>query len=208
MPVTEDATCPPSSTLSRTRCGCLRPALGGLRADGPHHALRCDRLRAGLAESGSDDWIGSDDGSRSQERSVDGDGGGRHAQYRLNLLIRALERHGAPCVLALDEAERLRSPEAAALISTLLRRGPRNLHVGMAFRVRSARLDIAMFALEGRAATVTAEELRFSKSEISRFFDRRLSRQEGAAAHWGYPRWFYSRRRSRGGPVQLAICAA
>ena len=39
-------------------------------------------------------------------------------------------------MLALDEVERLQSPEAAALISTLLRRAPRNLHVGMAFRER------------------------------------------------------------------------
>ena len=103
------------------------------------------------------------------------------AEYRINLLIRALDRHGAPCVLALDEVERLQSAEAAALISTLLRRAPRNLHVGMALRVRPPGLDIAMFALEGRGATVTAEELRFSKSEIARFFDRRLSRQELAA---------------------------
>ena len=58
------------------------------------------------------------------------------ADYRINLLIRALDRHEAACVLALDEVERLQSPEAAALISTLLRRAPRNLHVGMAFRER------------------------------------------------------------------------
>ena len=40
--------------------------LGGLQGDGPHHALGCDRLRAGLAESGADDRIGADDdGARS-----------------------------------------------------------------------------------------------------------------------------------------------
>ena len=35
------------------------------------------------------------------------------ADYRINLLVRALERHGAPCVLALDEVERLRNPGAS-----------------------------------------------------------------------------------------------
>ena len=103
------------------------------------------------------------------------------AEYRLSLLIRALERRREPCVLALDEVERLRSPEAIAVINSLLRRAPRTLHVGMAFRERPPGLDIAMFALEGRAATVTADDLRFSPQDVSRFFDRRLSRRELAA---------------------------
>ena len=118
------------------------------------------------------------------------------AAYRIDLLIRALDRHEAPCVLALDEVKRLQSLEAAALISTLLRRAPRNLHVGMAFRERPPGLDIAMFALEGRGATVTAEDLRFSKNEIARFFDRRLSRQELAAVVDDSAGW----------PLALHIC--
>ena len=77
------------------------------------------------------------------------------AEYRINLLIRALERHGAPCVLALDEVEHLRSPEAIVTINTLLRRAPRNLHMGMAFRERPPGLEIAMLALEGRGVTMT-----------------------------------------------------
>ena len=52
------------------------------------------------------------------------------AEYRIGLLIRALERHGAPCVLALDEVERLRSPEAVGLINVLVRRAPPHLHSG------------------------------------------------------------------------------
>ena len=103
------------------------------------------------------------------------------AEYRIHLLIRALERHGAPCVLALDEVERLRSPEAVAAINALLHRAPRNLHVGMAYRERPAALEVAMFALEGRGATVTAEELRFSKLDIARFFGETLSRRELAS---------------------------
>ena len=103
------------------------------------------------------------------------------ADYRINLLVRALERHGAPCVLALDEVERLRNPEGVGTLNALLRRAPRNLHVGMAFREQPPELAIAMFALEGRETTVTADDLRFSRSDIARFFDQRLSRRELAS---------------------------
>ena len=103
------------------------------------------------------------------------------ADYRLNLLVRAIARHGAPCVLALDEVERLRSPGAVGALNALLRRAPPNLHVAMAFREPPPGLEIAMFALEGRAATVTAEALRFSRPDIARLFEEKLSRRELAA---------------------------
>ncbi len=125
------------------------------------------------------------------------------AAYRIELLLRAIARHGAPCVLALDELERLRSPEAAAAINVLLDRGPDNLHVGMAFRDQPAGLEIARFALEGREATVTAGELRFSDAEISQFFDERLSRRELASvvedsAGWPLALRIYRNARRRG----------
>ncbi|MCY4119448.1 MAG: hypothetical protein OXG72_00810, partial [Acidobacteria bacterium] len=103
------------------------------------------------------------------------------ADYRINLLVRALERHGAPCVLALDEVERLRNPGGVGTLNALLRRAPRNLHVGLAFREQPPELEVAMFALEGREVAVTAEDLRFSRSDIARFFDQRLSRLELAS---------------------------
>ena len=112
------------------------------------------------------------------------------SEYRINQLIRALEHHGAPCVLALDELERLRSPDAIAAINALLRRAPRSLHVGMAFRERPPGLEVAMHVLEGRGVTMTAEELRFTASDVFRFFDRRLSRRELArvvASSAGWP---------------------
>ena len=125
-------------------------------------------------------------------------------EYRISLLIRALERHGAPCVLALDELERLRSFEAIAAINALLRRAPRNLHVGMAFRERPPGLEIAMFALEGRGVTMTAEELRFSAHDVSRFFDGGLSRRELAtvvanSAGWPIALRIYRNERRHGG---------
>ena len=103
------------------------------------------------------------------------------ADYRINLLVRALERHGAPCVLALDEVERLGSAGAVGTLNALLRRAPRNLHVGMAFREQPPDLEIAMFALEGRETTVTADDMRFSRRDIARFFEGGLSRRELAS---------------------------
>ena len=72
------------------------------------------------------------------------------AEYRIHLLVRALERHGGPCVLALDEVERLESPEAIGLIDRLVGLAPPHLHVGMAFREWPAGLAIDMHMLEGR----------------------------------------------------------
>ena len=129
--------------------------------------------RAGLATFGPAGERGEGRGMEAPDPQADS-----QAEYRIELLIRALERHGAPCVLVLDEVERLRSPEAAGALNALLGRAPDNLHVGMAFREPPAGLEIAMFALEGRGVTVTPDELRFSKTDIARFFDQKLSRRE------------------------------
>ena len=171
--------------------------------DGPgsvatHLALAFEE--AGLATFAAAGERGDGAGARAPDTVADS-----RADYRLNLLIRALERHGAPCVLALDEVERLHSPEAVAALNALLRRAPRNLHVGMAFRERPPGLEIAMFALEGRGATVTAEELRFSARDVSRFFDGRLSRRElgsvvADCAGWPIALRIYRNARRHGAP--------
>lgn len=93
-------------------------------------------------------------------------------------LIRALERHREPCVLALDEVERLQNAESVAVLNALMRYAPANLHVAMAYRERPPGLEVAALELEGRSETVTAEDIRFSASDISRFFGRRLSRRK------------------------------
>ena len=129
--------------------------------------------RAGVESFGA--GRGGDGDSVAQAPGPEADS---QADYRINLLIRALQRHDAPCVLVLDELERLQSPEAVAALNALLHRVPGNLHMAMAYRERPPGLEVAMFAFEGRAATVTVEDLRFSMPHISRFFDRRLSRRE------------------------------
>ena len=127
------------------------------------------------------------------------------AAYRIELLIRAIARHGAPCVLSLDEVERLRSREAVAALNVLLHRAPPNLHIGLALREQPPGLELATFALEGREATVTAGELRFSKLEVARFFEETLSRRELASvvedsAGWPLALRIHRNARRRGEP--------
>ena len=100
---------------------------------------------------------------------------------RVGFLVRALEARGGPFVLALDDLQRLTDPGAVALLEFLLRRGPPNLHLAMACRHLPVGMNIGGAALEGRAAILTADELRFSKSETATFFDLQLSRRELAS---------------------------
>ena len=69
--------------------------------------------------------------------------------YRTYLLvIRALERHGAPCVLALDEVERLRRPEAVAWDQSAAAPGTEECACGGGVPGTDVGLESAMFALE------------------------------------------------------------
>ncbi len=121
------------------------------------------------------------------------------AEYRINLLVQAVRRHQEPCVLALDELDRLRNPEAIAVLNALLARSPRNLHLALSFRERPPGLDIAMYLLEDRGETFTAEDLRFSKPDIARFFDRQLSRRELASVAAYSAGWAIALRICRNG---------
>ena len=156
--------------------------------------------QAGLATFDAAGERGEGAGTQSLDAEADS-----QAEYRISLLIGAIEGHGAPCVLALDEVERLRSPEAVGALNLLLGGAPRNLHVGMTFRELPAGLEIAMFAMEGRGATLTAEELRFAKPDIARFFDEKLSRRELASvvadsAGWPIALRIHSNARRHGAP--------
>ena len=103
------------------------------------------------------------------------------AGYRISSLIGAIERHGAPCFLALDEVERLTNPEVVATLNLVVRAMPANLHLAMAFRIVPPGLDIATLLLDGAATVVETDDLRFSKAEVARFFDSKLSRRKLAA---------------------------
>ena len=131
------------------------------------------------------------------------------ATYWINLLLRMIENHPAPCLLALDEVERLDNPDSVAVLNDFLAAVPRNLHVAMAFRARPPGLDIAMFMLEGRGLTVTTEELRFSTPDIARFFGTELSRRElaevaASSAGWPIALNIYRNAREAGSDIAQA----
>ncbi|MYD96940.1 MAG: hypothetical protein F4X98_06090 [Gammaproteobacteria bacterium] len=105
----------------------------------------------------------------------------RANRRRTDSVLRAIESCETPCVLALDELERLAEPGAVAVLNSLVRWGPANLHVAIACRELPSGLDIADLVLDGSAVVLSAEELRFSKPEIARFFGLGLSRREHRA---------------------------
>ena len=109
---------------------------------------------------------------------------------RTALMLRAIADHGAPCVLAIDELERLSDPAAAAFIGHLVAAAPPNLHLALAGRELPPGLDVATAVLDARAEVLLAEDLRFSTPEIARFFDLTLSRRRlatVAAESAGWP---------------------
>ena len=116
-------------------------------------------------------------------------------ERRVDLVVRRVQMLATPFVIAFDEVERLRDPASVSLLEFLLRRGPPNLHLAIACRQVPDGLDVAGAVLEGRAEAFTTEQLRFSKSEVARFFDLGLSRSELAA----------EMERSLGWPLALRI---
>ena len=103
-------------------------------------------------------------------------GGG--PESRAGFVLRAIAALDRPFVLAFDELERLGNPASVALLDFLLRRAPGNLHLALACRHLPVGLNIAGAVLEGRATVLTTDQLQFSKTEVAKFFDRRLSGSE------------------------------
>ena len=98
---------------------------------------------------------------------------------RTAVLLRALEARDAPFVLALDELEQLADPDAVAVLDALLRQAPPHLHVALAYRSLPAGLASARALLD--AEILTADDLRFSRPDIARFFGLALPRRRLAA---------------------------
>ena len=103
-------------------------------------------------------------------------------ESRVGLLCRAIDATGKPCVLALDDFERVTDAEAGSLLNRLLRYGPANLHLAVAMRSNNCGLDLASVIAAGHAVVLGTEDLRFSKPEIARFMGRTLSRAELVSA--------------------------
>ena len=115
------------------------------------------------------------------------------AVQQMGMLARAIERHDAPCLLILDEVDRL-PRRTVRFVDLLVRRAPENLHVALAFRTDPG-LDLARHVLGGRALVVGVDEFRFSREDIARFFGDNLSTDEVGAME----------ERTAGWPVALMV---
>ncbi|MDE0450539.1 MAG: LuxR C-terminal-related transcriptional regulator [Gammaproteobacteria bacterium] len=109
-------------------------------------------------------------------------------EHGLAVVARSIEAYGEPCLLVLDEVERV-SGEAVAALDFFLRHRPGNLRVAMGMRENPG-LDLASVTLDGPDLVLTADHLRFSRQETIEFFDGELSRRrlaEVTARTEGWP---------------------
>ncbi|MYD69473.1 MAG: hypothetical protein F4W89_01825 [Acidobacteria bacterium] len=98
------------------------------------------------------------------------------AVEQIGTLAGAIERHAAPCLLVLDEVDRL--PKCTVrLVDLLLQRAPPNLHLVMAFRSNPG-FNVGTHLLSGGATILGPESFRVQKADIARFLGRTLSRKE------------------------------
>ena len=148
-------------------------------------AYACESAAAGAA-AGLEDFATSDLGQL----------GGRTVR-RSEIALREIAALDAPFVLVFDELERLEHPDSAALLEFLLKRGPPNLHLAFACRQLPAGVDVAGAVLEGRAAILSADDLRFSRSEAAAFFDGKLTRDRLTALMSESAGWPFALRISR-----------
>ncbi len=120
-------------------------------------------------------------------------GAAEAVDHGLALAMRCIEDYGEPCLLVLDEVERM-AAETFPALDYFLRHRPENLRVAMAMRENPG-LDLTLAVLDGGGLLVTADQMRFSRREIVDFFDGDLSRREIAEAT----------ARTEGWPVALRL---
>lgn len=106
---------------------------------------------------------------------------------RTELLATAIRTHDAPCLLVLDDVERLVHSEAVDSVNYLLQSGPENLHIALAMRDNPG-LDLSKLD-DGEGVAFSAEELRFSTEQIDGFFNGSLSLREIATLEKGTEGW-------------------
>ena len=109
------------------------------------------------------------------------------ARRRTELLASAIKVHANPCLLVVDDVERLVHSEAVDTINFLLQAGPPNLRVALAMRDNPG-LDLAK-AESREGIMLGAEDLRFSMEHIDAFFNGDLSLRELAALEKGTEGW-------------------
>ena len=97
-------------------------------------------------------------------------------EHSIGFVARSIEAHAGPCLLVLDEVERV-AKDAVAAVDFFLRHLPGNLRVAIGMRENPG-LDLAWVTLDGRGVVLTTDQLRFSRQEIIDFFGGELSRRE------------------------------
>ena len=174
-----------------------------------------DNLAIALEQAGIDTTRQNEEATRTAAPKRAAQGAATSAVYRVRSLIDVVERTGSPCMLALDEMERLVDTGAVGLLNLLLREAPPQVHVTMAMRERPTGLDIAHFVAEAQVETLSADDLRFSAAEIAGFFGGGLTRvrlAEVAEQSAGWPIALRILRNSgsdgAGGPVGEGDAAA
>lgn len=96
-------------------------------------------------------------------------------------VLQALERQRKQWTLVVDELENLTDAESVGLLDFLLRTMPACLHLALGCRELPGGLDAAAAAFDADAEIVTAEHLQYSREDVARFFDHKLSRAELSA---------------------------
>lgn len=145
-------------------------------------AYACQRAEAGRVEGPEGERF-ADPG-----RTPGGNGS------RTALAMHAIADLDGPFVLVFDEVERLGNPDSAALLDLLLQRGPSNLHLAFAGRQLPAGVNVAGAVLDGRAAILSVEELRFSRSEVAAFFEGKLTQERLSAVMTESAGWPFALR--------------
>ena len=102
---------------------------------------------------------------------------GEPTRRRTKYLSAAIGAAGRPCLLVLDDAEKIVHSEAVQSINFLLQHAPPNLCIALGLRENPG-LDIAGTVLAGNGVYLTVDQLRFGKPDIGRFFGGTLSRRE------------------------------
>ena len=88
-----------------------------------------------------------------------------HNAQQMGMLARAVALHAAPCLLVLDNMDRLQ-PCSADWLDRLVKRGPRNLHVAVACR-STPRINLTGHELDGSVSIIETKQLRWDSTRVS-----------------------------------------
>ncbi|MGO8855138.1 MAG: LuxR C-terminal-related transcriptional regulator [Steroidobacteraceae bacterium] len=98
-------------------------------------------------------------------------------EVALRLILQAIEASRQETLIVLDDYHHTESRENDALLHTLLRIQPGNLHLAIAMRSRPG-FPVSQLRLEGQLLEITQNDLRFSEAEMRCLLDNELTPME------------------------------